>query len=327
MSTRPGRGQARGTFLRASLVGGVVALLAAAAAGAAPSSGGQAPTKITVSVIAADATAQVLYAKDRGFFRRHGLDVEVQILADGTQTVPALLSGQAQFGAIPTAALAVAKSNNLPLKAVAGGAVYQPGTRTTVLVAAPGRQIRRARDLRGKRIGLDFVGSVADIALRRWLQRGGVSRDDVEVVGGGGFPPLMGPLLRGQLDAAWLPEPFATQAYRRGARHVANPFDATCSADCLVTVFTARTNVDPGLAARFRVAVQEAGVWANQKRNHPASARILSRYTRVATALIEQTTRIRYATRLRVRMAQPFLDLYAEYDLIPDTFRATDLVR
>jgi hypothetical protein len=30
---------------------------------------------------------------------------------------------------------------------------------------------------------------------------------------------------------------------------------------------------------------------------------------------------------LRLRRAEPFLDLYKEYDLIPDSFTAADLVR
>jgi NitT/TauT family transport system substrate-binding protein len=324
--TRPA-GRTKSALLRAVALGILVALGAATSAGASSTSAGQASlTKVTVAIISADATGQVMYAKDRGFFRRQGLDAEILIVADGTQTIPALLSGQAQFAGFPAAALAILKSNNAPVKAVAGGAVYEPGTATSVLVAAPGKRITRARDLVGRRVGLDFLNSIAHIGLLRWLQRGGVSRDDVNIATSP-FPQLVGPLTRGEIDAAWLPEPYAALAIQRGARRFATPFDATCSEDCLVTTWIARASVDANLAARFRNAVQAAAVWANQKRNHAASGRILAKYTKVDAKVIAKTARFSYATRLRVRMAQPFLDLYAEYGLIPDSFKAIDLVK
>jgi NitT/TauT family transport system substrate-binding protein len=306
----------------------LAALLAVSAGGAANAATGdeQQLTKVTIAIIAVDATAQVMYAKHRGFFRRQGIDAEIKVVADGSQTVPAVLSGQAQFAAIPVPGLAALKANGGPARAVAGGAVYEPGTRTSVLMSPPGERIRRARDLVGKRIAIDFRNSVAHIALLRWLKRGGVSGDDVDITFTP-FPLMIGPLLRGEIDAAWLPEPFATQALRRGARIFARPFDATCSQVCLLTVFMARTNADPNVAARFRNAVQAAAVWANQKRNQAASGRILARYAPVSPAVLARMARFSYATRLRPAMGQPWLDLYAEYDLIPDTFKASDLVK
>jgi NitT/TauT family transport system substrate-binding protein len=163
MSTRAGRGQAKRVLARAASLGALVALVVATSAAAAPASPGQTPplTKVKVAIIAVEAAAQVMYARDRGFFRKEGLDVEIVIVADGTLTVPAVLSGQVQFAGVPVAALAILKSNNAPVKAVAAGAVYEPGTTTSVLVAAPGEQITRARDLVGKRVGLDFLNSIA----------------------------------------------------------------------------------------------------------------------------------------------------------------------
>lgn len=327
MTTGASRGQARRALARIAAFGMVVGLVTAAAAAASSSVADQSgPTKIKIAIIAVDATGQVMYAKERGFFRKHGIDAEITIVADGTLTTPAVVSGQAQFAGIPTPALAILKTRDFPLKAVAGGALYEPGTATSVLLAAPGKQFRRARDLVDRKVGLDFRGSIADVALKRWLQRGGVSYDDVEIVADS-FPRLIGPLIRGQIDAAWLPEPQATLAIRRGAKVIAKPFDATCSDVCLLTTYMARTNVDPNLAARFRLAVQEAAVWANQPRNRPARARILERYLKIDLGLVERMAWFSYATRLRVRMAQPFLDLYAEYGLIPGSLKPTDLVR
>jgi NitT/TauT family transport system substrate-binding protein len=306
----------------------LAAVLAVSAGGSANAAtdDDQQLTKVKIAIISADATGQVMYAKHRGFFRRQGLDAEINIVADGSQTVPAVLSGQAQFAAIPVPGLAALKANGGPVRAIAGGAVYEPGTLTTVLVAAPRERIRRARDLVGKRVAIDFRNSIAHVAFQRWLKRAGVDGDDVDLTFTP-FPLMIGPLLRGQIDAAWLPEPFATQAVQRGARIFARPFDAVCSNDCLLTVFMARKDVDPTLAARFRNAVQAAAVWANQKRNRAASGRILARYAPVPPKVLAKMARFSYATRLRPALGQPWLDLYAEFDLIPDSFKASDLVK
>lgn len=306
----------------------VVALLVLAtggAASAAPGDGDQL-RKVTIAIIGVDATGQVMYAKHRGFFRRQGIDAEIKVVADGTLTVPAVLSGEAQFAGIPTAVLATLRSNNAPVRAVAGGALYTPGAPTTVLVAAPGKRITRARQLAGKRIGVDFLNSIAHVGVLRWLSRGGVSKEDVNFTAAS-FPQLIGPLLRGQLDAALLTEPFVTQVLQRGARRIALPFDAVCSRKCLVTAWMARKDVDANLAARFRNAVQAAAVWANQKRNQAASGRILARYAPIPPAVLRKMTRTTYATRLRPCTAQPWIDLWSKYDLLPDGLSACDLVK
>ena len=306
----------------------LVALVVVPAAGSttATTQRGAQFDKITIAAIALDPAGPVMYAKDQGFFRRQGIDAEIKILADGTQTVPALLSGQAQFTGLPPSGLAQLKSNNAPVKAVAALAVYQPGLPTTGVFVAPGQRISRARDLVDKRINVDFQYSVAHIGLLRWLDRGGVSPDQVKL-STLSFGQSVAPLLRGDFDAAVLAEPQATLALRGGARRIALPFDSVCSEACLLTVAIARSNVDPNLAARFRNAVQAAAVWANQKRNQATSARILARYASIKPALVGKMTRTRYATRLRVGMARPWIDLYAEYDLIPDSFTPADLLK
>ena len=304
-----------------------VVLLGSAGGSASASPGGDAQLRqIKIAIIGVDATGQVMYAKHRGFFRRQGIEAEIQVLADGTLTVPAVLSGQVQFAGIPTPGLATLRSNNAPVRAVAGGALYQPGIATTVLVAAPGKRFTRARDLRGKTIGVDFLNSIAHIGLLAWLDRGGVSKDDVKVATIP-FAQMIGSLSGGQLDAALLPEPFVTLALQRGARRIALPFDAVCARECLITAWMAGRGVDADLAARFRNAVQAAAVWANQKRNQAASGRILAKYAPLPKAVLAKMTRTTYATRLRPCTAQPWIEVWIEYDLLREGVSACDLVK
>lgn len=324
MSTDGGRGQAKRVLERLALVGVLVGLAATTVAGSA--AGGAAQLrKVTVGIIFVDPTAQAMYAKHRAMFRKQGLDIEIKQLAPA-QTGPALASGEIQFGAMPTGTLAQLKSRGAPFKAIAGGSLYRPRQATTLVLAAPGSGIRTARDLVGKTVGLDSPFSIAHVGLLRWLERNGVDSDDVEV-STTAFPQVYALLMAGRIDAAVLPEPLITQALDGGARRIALPFDAVCTRDCLLTVWIARRDVDPDLAARFRVAVQKAALWANQPANHPTSGAILARYQPIESPLIAKMARTTYATKLRVAKAQPWLDVFREYELISGPFTPADLVR
>ena len=83
----------------------------------------------------------------------------------------------------------------------------------------------------------------------------------------------------------------------------------------------------PELAARFRNAIQAAAKWANRSRNDAASAAILAQYTPIDKAVMAKMTRTRFAERLRPASAQPWIDAYAEFGVIPTSFRAIDLVK
>jgi len=89
----------------------------------------------------------------------------------------------------------------------------------------------------------------------------------------------------------------------------------------------ARRDVDSNLAARFRNAIQAAAVWANQEDNERASGAILAKYSELDPALIAKVTRTRFATRLRPELAQPWIDVYAEFGVIPSSFPAIELTK
>lgn len=283
-------------------------------------------TSVNIGMLPVEPTMQAAYAEARGFFERQGIDAKLTVLSDPAQTPAAVLSGDLQFSSFTAAGLATLRARGLPVKLVAAGALYRPTAPTTAIVAGPRTKITRARDLAGKRIAIDARNTIAHIGLLKWLKRNGLSENDVAFAELP-FAQMLGPLLRGQVDAAVLPEPFLTLATQRGARPVAPIFNAVCAKDCLLTIWMARRDVDPALAARFRNAIQAAAVWANQKKNQPTSGAILAKYAPIDAAVIRRMTRTSYATRLRPALAQPWIDVYAEFGVIPESFQAIDLVK
>ena len=283
-------------------------------------------TKVNVTALPIEPTALAFYAKERGFFRREGLDVRITVINDPQQAPAAVLSGTAAFSSFSVSGLAALKSRDAPVRLVAAGAVYAPEAPTTALVAAKGKRFRRAGELVGKTIAIDAPNSPAHIGLLRWLKRSGVDAGDVRLVEMP-FAQMLGPLSRGRVDAAVLPEPLLTVALQQGAVRIAPIFNAVCPRDCLATVWMARRDVDPKLAARFRDAIQAAAAWANQEENERASGAILAKYTELDPALIAKVTRTRFATRLSPELAQPWIDLYAEFGVIRSSFPAADLTK
>ncbi len=79
--------------------------------------------------------------------------------------------------------------------------------------------IQKPEDFHGKKVASPQMGNTQDVALRAWLIAHGMkSRDkggDVQVI------PLANPdqltlFLKGELDAAWAPEPWATRLIKEG---------------------------------------------------------------------------------------------------------------
>jgi NitT/TauT family transport system substrate-binding protein len=304
----------------------LVAVILASGGAASSASAGQLET-VTIATPPFEPTALAFYANARGLFRKHGIDAKLVVTADPGAGVAAMLAGDAQFAAIHSGGPALLRSRGAPVRLVAAGALYLRRTAPTAgLVSARGKRLATPRELVGKRIGYDAPGTIAHVALLKWLKQGGVRDSDVTLVRAA-FPDLIGALARGDVDAAVLPEPFLTVAKQQGARLVAPIFQSVCASACLLTVWIAQSDVDRNLAARFRNAIQEAAVWANRKQNDTASGAILARYADIDKGLLGAMARSRFGTRLRLARIQPWIDAYKEFELIPETFTAGDLVK
>jgi NitT/TauT family transport system substrate-binding protein len=84
--------------------------------------------------------------------------------------------------------------------------------------------INCAQDLRGKKIATPQLGNTQDVALRSWLTANGLSADtqgggDVSIVPQSNSQTLQ-TFQTGDIDGAWVPEPWATRMITEGGAHV-----------------------------------------------------------------------------------------------------------
>jgi NitT/TauT family transport system substrate-binding protein len=152
-------------------------------------------------------------AKEAKIYEKHGLDVQLILLRGSGQTSAALLGGSifASPVALPTVMLADLSGADL-----VNVAHTVPGVQTKMLVKP---DIRRAEDLRGKRIATSSLGSLGDFLFKYILRKNGLDPNrEVTWLSIGTPPDRLQALFTGAVDATEASYPFDAQAERKGFR-------------------------------------------------------------------------------------------------------------
>jgi len=190
--------------------GGLVTLLLVACGGTAAPSGAPAKpsvaapasvaerTKLTVAYNSPDSGYLALWVgEDAGIFRQNGLDVQAQLVSNGTQSMAALLSGQVQFiqtGGSAALSPAVDGANLTLLTVIVPVYSY-------LLEANP--SIKQPSDLKGQKMGVGAIGDSGDLATRVGLRKMGIDPDkDVSILSVGSTPVRAAALRSGAVQAA-----------------------------------------------------------------------------------------------------------------------------
>ncbi len=210
------------------------------------------------------------------------------------------------------------------MKVVAAGATYDPKNPSSALVAAKGKTITRARDFVGKTIALDAPNTIAQIGVLEWLEKSGIDVGDIKftIIP---FAQMLGPLAQGTVDAALVASRggrWRSSRARSTSRTRSKRVLEEMPADVLGGTGRRRAERRRPLPERH----PGGAVWANQRKNDDASAKIVAKYVPIPSRA-EEMTRTRFATRLRPALAQPWLDAFAKRGLIPAGFKASELVK
>lgn len=139
-------------------------------------------------------------AREQGFFRKQGVNVEIITIRTGGQTVAALASGDVQMAyTIPGSVLSGAVGG-LDV-AFFGGIVNRADGD---FVAAPG--IKKAEDLKGKKVGVQSIGGGIWSLSMLALENMGLepTRDKITILVLGDQSVLTQALATGRIDAAYL---------------------------------------------------------------------------------------------------------------------------
>jgi NitT/TauT family transport system substrate-binding protein len=216
---------------RRSLLAAVaaIALTASGCGGtqaSSPSADGK--TKITVGVIPIVDVAPIYLGVKQGFFDDEGLDVTLETAQGGAAIVPAVVSGQYQFGFSNTTSLLLANSQGLPLKVVAAGVAStgEDGKDFGGVIVKPDSTIRTAKDLAGKRIAVNTLKNINTTTINEVVRDAGGDPSTISYVELP-FPDIAAAVAKGDVDAGQVVEPFLTIATGQGDRQVAANYAGT----------------------------------------------------------------------------------------------------
>jgi NitT/TauT family transport system substrate-binding protein len=168
-------------------------------------------TRVRIALAARSTTTMPFFvARERGFFREEGLEVEL-IVMQAIQTIQATLGKSTQFASATGSAVssAVSGAEIRVVLAVTDRPSFD-------LIAQP--SITSVQQLRGKKIGTGGVGSLAEILARRILIAHGVRPEEVVILATGPSHVTYLSLKAKVIDAAPLQMPLTFTAQDEGFR-------------------------------------------------------------------------------------------------------------
>ncbi len=203
-----------GNVLKAARPLGVLILLGIVILAVPAPQAQQKPVVIRVGYFPNVTHAQALVGRAGGQFEKAlgpGVQIEWKAFNAGPSAIEALFASAIDLtyvGPNPTVTGYV-RSQGAAVRVIAGAA-----SGGASLVVRQGAGIQKAADFHGKKIATPQQGNSQDIALRAWLRANGLKTrekgGDVQIM------PITNAdqftlFLKGQLDAAWAPEPWAAR--------------------------------------------------------------------------------------------------------------------
>jgi NitT/TauT family transport system substrate-binding protein len=203
-----------------TIFGAIAAILLIAASGLHAQ---QKPTVLRVGYFPNITHAQALVGRANGQFEKSlgaGVQVEWKAFNAGPSAIEALFANAIDLtyvGPNPTVA-GYFRSQGAAVRVIAGAA-----SGGASLVVRKDAGIQNAADFHGKKVATPQLGNTQDVALRSWMRAHGLKArekgGDVQVI------PISNPdqltlFLKGELDAAWAPEPWAARLVHEGGGRI-----------------------------------------------------------------------------------------------------------
>lgn len=293
---------------RPSIVCTAAALLAVALAGCSSGAGSTTSTSsgsgssagagsaaatvdVNVGVIPIVDVAPIYLGQKQGFFAQQGLKLSLTTAQGGAAIVPGVVSGQFQFGFSNVLSLMLAEQNGVPIKAISNGVASTgvAGQDFGAIVVRKGSAITSPKDLVGKKVAINTLKNINEVAVRESVQKAGGDPSKVTFVELG-FPAMPAALAKGQVDAALVVEPALATVKAQGGTVIASPYVDVAPKLTVAMYFTSTSYAQqhPDVVKKFQAALAESLAYAD---SHPDDVRtVLGSYTKIPADTLKQIT-------------------------------------
>jgi NitT/TauT family transport system substrate-binding protein len=244
--------------------------------GSSNESAGQSSTFTAFYTAPVVSMAPMWIAKEAGFFKKQGLEVKLVFIASGPVGTASVLGGEADVGIIGGFA---------PTRAILNGAkalviIGQSKNRITSKIIGK-KEIASVQDLKGRRLGIDRIGSNPDMFAQVSLARFHIDTfKDLQYVQLGNIGQAIPALKAGAVDAIIAGAPHDLFALRLGFKEIVDiaamkiPFAATVLVSARETVARKQSEL-----SKFMRAYAEAMHYFLT--NTEGTAQIVAKYTKV----------------------------------------------
>ena len=183
------------------------------------------PEKIRIAIATSSMAFLVPFiAKDRGFYVKHGSDVELIVMRPNI-AMAALLGGDIDYAELIGSIIRSA-ARNLPVRAIS------TSIKAPFFSIIGQNKFKAVKDLKGAVIGLTSIGGTNHVSTRMTLRQFGLDIDkDVKILAIGEEKLMVDTFKMGRVDAIVVAPPFSVQLKRENfpilaqtADHVVIPF-------------------------------------------------------------------------------------------------------
>lgn len=239
------------------------------AAGGGTSSGEGELTPITVGLLSIAPAAAIQYGIDEGIFEEHGLDVTTQIAQGGAAMLPAVSTGQIDFGVGNPLSVLTAASQGVDVRIASGYSFSMAeGDDINAVVTRAGDGIESWKDLAGKSVSVNAVNTQGDLTIKESVEADGGDPDSVQFIEIA-FPDALAQLDSGNVDAVWIPEPFLSMAVADPDKYSVVGYpnqNALPGLPTMVTFTSGAVSEDTELISTWREAVADTLAAATEDR-------------------------------------------------------------
>jgi NitT/TauT family transport system substrate-binding protein len=276
-----------------AVAAGAAALLTLAACGGgsdddAGGGGGEGGlTAVTIGTQPIVDSAPLYLGVDQGFFEDEGIDLTIESASGGAVVVPSVVSGDYQFGRGNVLSTMIAVDQGLPLTCITNANSTAGNPDFGAVVVPADSPIQSMADLAGRTVSVNTLNNIGDTTIRAVVENAGGDPQAVEFVEIP-FPDAPAALQSGQVDAAWILDPFLTEAVDAGARVLSYNFSDFHPELDISCVFTSQQQMqeDPELVAAFQRAMNRSLEFSQQ--NPEEVRRITGTYTEIDPAVLER---------------------------------------
>ncbi|MGY1550398.1 ABC transporter substrate-binding protein [Microbacterium sp. A588] len=253
-------------------------------------------TPITVGVIPIADTAPLYVGDAQGFFEDEGLDLTIETATGGAAIVPAVVSGDYEFGFSNQLSLMVAADQGLNITMVSA-AVSSTGDTTQdmgAVVSKADSGIVSPADLAGKTVSSNSVGNINDTVVRSVVDEAGADSSTIDFVEVP-FPDAIAAVENDQVDAAFVVEPFVTSALEAGLNVVTYAY-ADFDPKLDIAAYFALSDIDPELLEKFQSAMTKSLEFADS--NPDVVREVMGTYTKTPPEVLAEITLPRFPTEM-----------------------------